>query len=162
MSKYVVYVSKSGNTKAIAEKIAEVAGCELLPLNLMEKQGKGSSGDRAQEEARFMSAIKKCKDADLVFVGTPVIAKQPHAKIGKFVNTVDAKRMAFFVTYENNMGFTLKELKNSAEIRSIRILGAIEYGGLKTGTISQMTEPDRADILKKAEKLAQNCLQALK
>ncbi len=161
MSKFVVYVSKSGNTKIIAEKIAEVAGCELLPLNLMEKQGKGTSGERAQEEARFMSAIKKCKDAELVFIGTPVIMKQPHSKIAKFVNTVDAKRMAFFITYENNMGFTLKELKDSAEIRAIRVLGAIEYGGLKTGTLDRMTDAEKADILKKAEKLANDCLQAI-
>jgi len=162
MSKYVVYVSKSGNTKAIAEKIAEVAGCELIPLNLIEKQSKGSAGEKAQEEARYMSAIKKCKDAELVFVGTPVVMKQPHSKIAKFVNTVDAKRMAFFITYENNMGFTLKELRDSAEIRAIRVLGSIEYGGLKSGAIAQMTEGDKADILKKAEKLTSDCLNALK
>ncbi len=162
MSKYVVYVSKSGNTKTIAEKIAEIAKCELLPLNLMEKKGKGSSKDKAQEEAQYMTAIKKCKNADLVFIGTPVVMKQPHSKIAQFVNTVDAKRMAFFVTYENDMGFTLKELKNSAEIRSIRVLGAIEYGGLKTGAITEMSSSDKADLLNKAENLAHECLQAIK
>ena len=88
--------------------------------------------------------------------------KQPHSKIAKFVNTVDAKRMAFFVTYENDMGFTLKELKDSAEIRSIRVLGSIEYGGLKSEAISQMSDSSKADLVEKAEKLAQECLQALK
>ncbi len=128
----------------------------------MEKQGKGSSGERAQEEARFMSALKKCKDAELVFVGTPVVAKQPHSKIAKFVNTVDAKRMAFFVTYENDMGFTLKELKNSAEIRSIRVLGDIKYGGMKTNAVNDLVDSDKQDILVKTEKFAKDCIQAIK
>jgi hypothetical protein len=98
----------------------------------------------------------------MIFVGTPVIMKQPHSKIAKFVNTVDAKRMAFFVTYENDMGFTLKELKDSAEIRSIRVLGSIEFGDLKTGAVNQMKDNNKENLLKKAEKLAQECLQALK
>ncbi|MBN2156803.1 MAG: hypothetical protein JW776_12240 [Candidatus Lokiarchaeota archaeon] len=161
MSKFVVYISKSGNTKVIAEKIAQVAHYELISLNLMEKKGKGSSGEQAQEEARFMSAIRRCKNAELVFVGTPVIMKQPHPKIAKFVNSVDAKRMAFFITYENDMGFTLKEMKDSAEIRSIRVLGASEYGGLKTGILEQMMDKDKADILIKAEKFALDCLQSI-
>lgn len=162
MSKYVVYVSKSGNTKFIAEKIAEVVGCKLIPLNLIEKQGKGTTGERAQEEAQFLSALKKCKDAELVFVGTPVIAKQPHSLIAKFVNTAEAKRMAFFITYQNTIGFTLKELKDTAEIRSIRFLGEIEYSGLKSGAINELGESDKQDMLKKAEKFAKDCLQAIK
>ncbi len=161
MSKYVVYISKSGNTKVIAEKIAEVAGCEILPLNLIDKKGKGTPAENTKEEALFNSALKKCKNADLIFVGTPVIMKQPHSKIAKFVNTVEAKRMAFFITYENNMGFTLKELKDSAEIRSIRVLGSIEYGDLKSGSISKMSEKDKISVLKKAEKLAKDCLHKI-
>lgn len=154
MSKYVVYISKSENTKIIAEKIADVAGCKLLPLS--------KPDGKAVDEAKLMAIIKKCKNAELVFVGTPVIMKQPHSFISKFVNTVDAKRMAFFVTYENDMGFTLKELKNSAEIRSIRVLGSIEFGDLKSEAIKQMSGSVRSEILKKAEKLAKDCLQAIK
>jgi menaquinone-dependent protoporphyrinogen IX oxidase len=162
MSKYVVYVSKSGNIKAIAEKIAKVVGCELLPLNLMDKKGINSSETKAKEETIFMSALKKCKNAELVFVGTPVIAKQPHSKIAKFVNTVEAKHIAFFITYENNMGFTLRELKNSAEIRSIRVLGDIEYDNMESSAISDMTDSERQEILKKAERFAIDCIQAIK
>ncbi|MHA1111176.1 MAG: flavodoxin family protein [Promethearchaeota archaeon] len=154
MSKFVVYISKSGNTKFIAEKIADIADCKLLPLS--------KPDGKAVDEKHLISIIKKCKNAELVFVGTPVILKQPHSKIAKFVNTVDAKRMAFFVTYENDMGFTLKELKDSAEIRSIRVLGSIEYGGLKSEAVSQMSGSDKDDMVKKAEKLAQECLQAIK
>ena len=89
-----------------------------------------------------------------MFVGTPVIAKQPHNKIAKFVNTVEAKNIAFFITYENNMGFTIKEMKDSAEIRSIRVLGSIEVGNLKTNAINEMSESEKAAISKKAEKFS--------
>jgi len=156
MSKFVVYVSKSGNTEAIAKKIAEIANCELIPLKAM-----GKKEDKSQEESRFKTALKKCKGADLVFVGTPVIAKQPHNKIAKFVNTVEAKRIAFFITYENNMGFTLKEMKDSAEIRSIRVLGEIEFKDLKSDAIKAMGESDKQKILEKSEKFAKDCLQAI-
>jgi len=162
MSKFVVYASKSGNTKAIAERIAQVAGCELIPLNFLEKQGKNSSGNKEQEQTMYNKAIKQCKNAELVFVGTPVIAKQPHSRIRDFVNTVDAKRIAFFITYENNMGFALKEMKDSAEIRSIRVLGAIEYSNMKTGEIDSLKEPDKDQILKKTEKFTKDCLQKIK
>jgi flavodoxin len=162
MSIFVVYVSKSGNTKFIAEKIAEIAGCELFPLNLMEKIGKGTTGDRAQEEARYLSAINKCKNAELVFIGTPTIAKQAHNKISKFVNSVDAKRMALFVTYENDIGFTLNSLKDSAEIRSIQILDQLEFGGMKSDAISNLSESDRQKIIEKTETFTKNCINKLK
>jgi flavodoxin len=150
MTKYVVYYSKSGNTKFIAEKIAEITGFKLISFN--------KDDGKPIDDGQLMNIIKKCKNAELIYVGTPVILKQPHPKIRDFVNRVDAKRMAFFITYENDVGFTLKELMDSAEIRSIRVLGSIEYNISKSELISEMSEVDKANILKKTEKFIQQCV----
>jgi flavodoxin len=67
----VVYYSKTGNTKTIADTIARILGCDSIPINLM-KHGRKTKQELDQEKALFQYAIHKCNQSDLLFIRTPI------------------------------------------------------------------------------------------
>lgn len=161
MKSIVVYRSKSGNTKGIAEIIAVMLGTDVLPINLLEKRGRGSKGEREKEKEMFARALEVCKDADLVFVGTPVSFEQAHTQITRFVKLVETKNAGIYCTYIKKMGSTLEDLKNILKGRGIRVVGIGDFGNLNSGQFMELNGPARDGLVKKAEGFVQGCLKAV-
>jgi flavodoxin len=75
----VVYYSKTGNTRKVAEAMAQEIYTQALPLNLS-KPGKRTEEERAEEKALFSQAVAKANNADIVLIGTPTEFRQPHPR----------------------------------------------------------------------------------
>lgn len=76
MKTVVVYRSRSGNTKGIAELMAKKLGTKALPVNFISKKGEGFEGGARKGEAFFEEALEACKGADLAIVGTSVSSRK--------------------------------------------------------------------------------------
>ncbi len=100
----VVYYSKTGNTKKIAEAIARGAGAKCVPVE-REKEAGG---------------------ADLLFVGTPVHSFGPSKPILAFLKGADlsGKKVALFCTYAGlGNRRTLRKMAKEVERRGGRVVG---------------------------------------
>ena len=96
MRSVVVYYSKTGNTKAVAELLAEGFGCEVYPVNLMEKKGRGTKDERDREKEMYNLALQESGGCDLVVVGTPTGFQKAKSMIQRFVRDVEAEPWPFF------------------------------------------------------------------
>jgi len=59
-----------------------------------------------EEKTYFAEAIEKAKKAEVVLIGTPTEFRKPHPKAMKFIDKVEAKRVAIFCTYYGMLGAT--------------------------------------------------------
>lgn len=161
MKSIVVYRSKSGNTKAIAEAIAKKLKAKALPVNLLEKKGRGTKEEQQKEKEMFTAALEACKDPDLVIIGTPVSFQQAHSQITRFCKQVEAKNVGLYCTYINKMGTSLSDLKAILEERGISVIGTADFGNLNTGQFVKLDESTRNDCVKKAEEFVERCLKRI-
>jgi|GEM_PF-1802402 len=98
MDTVVVYYSKTGNTKKIAEAIASSAQGVLFPLNYV-KKGRKTKAELEIEAALFKSALDAAVSADLVIIGTPAEFRMPQKKVMEFIANLKMKKCAVFCTY---------------------------------------------------------------
>jgi len=117
----VVYYSKTGNTKTIADTIARVLGCDSIPINLM-KHGRKTKQELDEEKQLFQNAVNKCNQSDLVFIGTPTEFRKPHKKIIDLINNVTIKKAAIFCTYYGMLGATFYDLESLLLRKNISII----------------------------------------
>jgi flavodoxin len=122
MKSLVVYYSRSGNTRFVAEQISKEIGGEIEEI-IDKKRRKGLLGfvlsgyDATRGRATKIEPIKRSpKDYDLVVVGTPMWNKRITPAVRTYLrdNNFSEKRVALFCT---NLGSepervfkTLKEL----------------------------------------------------
>ena len=158
----VIYYSKTSNTKSIAEIIAETSNAILLPINLLEKKGRGTEEEREKEAELFEQALSESQTADLVFIGTSTSFKQAQSKIRRFVKNIKTKAVALFCTFTKDVGITLTELEENLIDNNIRVIGMQEFGGLKTGQFKELTQEERINYHRKAEEFAKKCLKEMK
>ena len=105
MKNIVVYYSKTGNTKYVAEKIAENIDAELSEIT-DKKNRKGklnfvkSGYESIREKLTEIEVSKKIDDYDFVIVGSPVWAGKIAPAVRTFLakNDFTDKKIAFFVT----------------------------------------------------------------
>jgi flavodoxin len=154
MRYYVIYVSKSGNTKAIAFEIAKELGAKAMSLNLMEKKGRGTKEEREEEKSLFAEALEESKGADLVVVGSPTGFRKAHSKVIRFTKQVEAMMMGFFCTYTNKVGTTLTDLEDIIRDRKVDHAGSLKLGGLKQGEFAKLERDKKAPILDEANSFA--------
>ena len=147
MASVVVYYSKSSNTKAVAEHLAEGLGCEALPVNLMEKKGRGTKEERDREKALYAAALSRASACRLVVVGTPTGFQKPKSMIRRFVRDVEAEAAALFCTYENKVGTTLTDLEETLRERGIKVLGTLGLDGLKQVAFERLDDEARRVLL---------------
>jgi len=105
MKTLVVYYSKTGNTKYVAEKIAENLGAEISEIT-DKKNRKGklnfvkSGYESIRKKLTEIEVNKKINGYDFVIVGSPVWAGKiaPAARTFLVKNDFADKKLAFFVT----------------------------------------------------------------
>jgi flavodoxin len=161
MSPIVVYYSKSGNTKAVAEWIAERLKCELYPVNLMEKKGRGTKKEREKEKELYKKALEKCVEHDLVIIGTPTGFQKAKSMISRFVKDVETRVVALFCTYDNKIGATLIDLENTLSYRGIEVIGSLDLGMLKPGHLTKLEEPKKFQYLEKINDFIELCKKGI-
>ena len=140
MEAIVVYYSKTGNTKVVADLIADKLGCSSSPINLIEKKGRGTKEERDREKELYSLALHKSKDYELVIIGTPTGFEKPKSMIKRFVRDVNCSVAALFCTYDNKIGTTLSDLENILMERGIEVVQRLCLGGLKPGELVNQKE----------------------
>ena len=124
MKTTIVYYSKTGNTKKVAEAMAEALHVDALPLNLA-KKGRKTKDELAAEKAGWKRALSEAKEAGLVILGTPTRFRKPHPSAVKFLEEAEPVRVAVFCTYYGMPGATLIDME-----AIVRQHGAKFVGGL--------------------------------
>jgi flavodoxin len=120
----IVYYSKTGNTRKIAEAMAESLQVEALPLSLA-KKGRRTKDEVAAEKAMWSRALSEAKEADIVIIGTPTEFRKPHPTVVKFMEEAKPARSAIFCTYYGMLGATLIDME-----ATLRQHGSQFAGGL--------------------------------
>jgi hypothetical protein len=113
MKSIVVYYSKTGNTKDVADLIAKGLECKVFPVNLMDKKNRGTKEERNTEKELYNNAIQKSVNCDLAVIGTPTGFQRAKSMIQRFVRDVQADAVALFCTYDNKIGTTLTDLEDA-------------------------------------------------
>ena len=105
MKSLVVYYSRTGNAKFVAETVAAELGSDIEEvIDLKKREGKlgwMSAGRDASsgEQTEIAPPTRNPKDYDLVVVGTPVWAWSPSAAIKTYLakNDLSGKKVALFL-----------------------------------------------------------------
>ncbi len=161
MKSIVVYYSKTGNTRAVAELIAKRLECSVFPVNLMEKKGRGTKEERDMEKELYDNAVQESVSCDLAVIGTPTGFQRAKSMIQRFVRDVQADTVALFCTYDNKIGTTLTDLENTLTERGIEVIQTMGLGMLKPGEFSKLEEPMRSDYLDRIDNFVELCKAGL-
>lgn len=124
MKSAIVYYSRTGNTKRVAEAMAQAIQIEALPLNLP-KKGRKTKQELAIEKTLWARAISKAKEAEMVFIGTPTELRRPHPLVVKFVQKAGLKNAAVFCTYYGMLGATLIDMEVILRQHGTRFVGGL-------------------------------------
>ncbi len=159
----VVYYSKTGNTKTIADNIARALGCDSIAINLI-KKGRKTKQEIDQEKQLVNNAIEKCNHSELVFIGTPTEFRKPHNKIVDLINNLNIRKAAIFCTYYGMLGATFYDLealllqKNISIINKLSVLvGTKKYKF--SHDISQYKDKITSEHIKMATDFALNSVK---
>ncbi|MDG6223202.1 MAG: flavodoxin [Candidatus Bathyarchaeota archaeon] len=127
MKTLVVYFSLTGNTKFVAEKIAEQFGADLCEVTdktfkvgkmLFIKGGMAAMREKLSD----IEAVESIEDYDLVIVGSPVWAGKIAPPIRTFLvnNNFSGKQVAFFVSIGGDKPEkTFENLKKTTELEAV-------------------------------------------
>lgn len=162
MKSLVVYLSKTGNTKSIAEEIARNLQTKAISLNLLEKKGRGTPEERAKELLLFDKALNESKKVDFLVVGTPTGFQAAHSKIMRFIKKVDCSKIALFCTYYNKIGLTLIELENILLERKITVFASCAFDNLKSGQFAILNDKEKQNYLQEAQEFAKKIKEIIK
>jgi len=110
MTTLLVYYSRTGTTKKVAEKISSILKCENLEI-IAERDRKGIAGyiiSGKEAIAKKITAIKKIEknlsDFELIIIGTPIwggnISSPIRTVLEEYKNKF--KKIAFFATQGGN------------------------------------------------------------
>jgi len=122
MSVCVVYHSATGNTRAVAERLASLVGGDLADYSKVGMYLKGVPRAVRVETADIDPAVIDVSAYAIVVVGTPVWAGSPtpviNAGIAAFVG-IEGKPAVVFCTFGGSPGKTLETLKVMLAGRSV-------------------------------------------
>jgi flavodoxin len=112
MKSLVVYYTRTGKTKVVAEAIAAQLGADLEEIvDLKKREGKIGwimcGKDASRKSLTEIAPTKKVPaDYDLVVVGTPIWAWSPAPAIRTYFsqnNNLSGKKVALFYTFDSDM-----------------------------------------------------------
>lgn len=110
MKALVVYFSRTGNTKKIAESIAEELGCDIEEI-VDTKNRSGALGYMHSGKDAMRKSLTKIKDMkydpseyDLAIIGTPVWVGKLSTPVRTFIHqyTDQLSKVAFFATHSSD------------------------------------------------------------
>ncbi|MFH1441640.1 MAG: NAD(P)H-dependent oxidoreductase [Candidatus Omnitrophota bacterium] len=111
MKNLIVYYSYSGNTRKIAEILAEyLGGAEIIELKCLEEITSFIGQARKafwHKKSEIMDVKLDLKEYDLICLGTPVWAFGPAPAMNMFLDKclgVDNKKIVLFSTYGSGVG----------------------------------------------------------
>ena len=117
MKKLVVFYSRTGNTKFVAEEIAKKLKADIDKI-LDEKDRKRkiigwivAGRDGMKKSLTEIKYKKNPNDYDLVIIGTPIWGWSMTPAIRTYLTNNKFKNVAFFLTYGGNYKDTFKEMK---------------------------------------------------
>ena len=136
MKVLVVYYSLEGNTKFIAQKIAEAVGADLLGLKPKKETVKphslskyfwGGKQVMMKEKPELVSFDHNPEEYDLLFIGTPVWAWNFTPPVNTFLSTVELKdkKIALFCCHGGAKNKTLENME--AQLAGNKIIGKIDF-----------------------------------
>lgn len=119
MKSLVVYYSRTGSAKFVAETIAAELGSDIEEIiDLKNREGKlnylGAAGDASRgKETKIGPMNRVPSDYDLIIIGTPIWAWSPTPAIRTYIknNNLSGKKIALFFTYENNLRQAIEKTK---------------------------------------------------
>jgi flavodoxin len=120
MKSLVVYYTRTGNTKFVAETVAAELGSDIDEVVDLKKRegtlgymaaGRDATGEKLTEIAPPKRAPK---DYDLIVIGTPVWAWRPSAAIRTYLskNDLSGKKVALFFTMDGNLRGAIEKTKS--------------------------------------------------
>jgi flavodoxin len=145
----VVYYSRTGKTKFVAETIAAELGSDVEEIVDLKSRagrlgwmsaGRDGSGGR---ETKIAPTTRVPADYDLIIIGTPIWAWAPSAAIRTYMNRNDlsGKKVALFFTMDNALRQAVEKTKalapNAVFVGDIAIVKAL---GNKEETAKKITE----------------------
>jgi flavodoxin len=125
MKAYVLYLSRTGNTKRFAEAISE--SIQLPMFNI-----------KASDPSNF-------KDFDLLLIGTPVNGFSSAPEVTSFIKKLpegSGKRTILFCTYVLAKGKTFKTLEKILTQKGYKNILSVSKKGLKLGKNDFKNETD--------------------
>ena len=135
MKKLVVFYSLDGNTKFIAEKIAEEISAEILELKPEKEIPKiepfkhlwGGKQVINKETPKLREYHFNLSDYDILIIGTPVWSFNFSPPIRTFLkeNKIKNKKIIIYCTSKGLKGETLENLKK--ELKGNEIIAEIEF-----------------------------------
>jgi flavodoxin len=138
MKSLVVYYTRTGNTKFVAETIAAEMGSDIEEVvDLKNRQGKlgwmsaGRDGT-AGKETQIAQTTRVPSDYDLVIIGTPIWAWRPSAAIRTYLgkNDFSGRKLALFFTMDSNLKQAVEKTKslapNAVFVGDIAVAKALE------------------------------------
>jgi len=110
MKSLVVYYSRTGNTKFVAEEIAAELGADIEEIvDLKSREGRlgwlsASRDGTGNRQTNIAETKRNPADYDLIVIGTPVWAWSPSSAIRTYFakHDLSGKNVALFFTLENN------------------------------------------------------------
>ena len=128
MKALVVYYTRTGNTRKVAEAIAAACGGDLEEIREVDVRREGLRGwlyagrdAMRKKTSEIEGARKHASDYDIVFVGSPVWAGNIAPAVRAYLSQADlgGRRLALFCTMGNSQGSALasmRELASSAKV----------------------------------------------
>jgi flavodoxin len=131
MKSLVVYYTRTGNAKFVAETIAAELGSDIEEVvDLKKRAGKigwmSAGKDATQEKQTQIGPTTRVpQDYDLIILGTPIWAWKPTPAIRTYIakNDLSGKNVALFFTMDSNLKQAVEKTK--ALIPNARFVGEI-------------------------------------
>jgi len=122
MKSLVVYYTRTGNAKFVAETIAAEMGSDIEEVvDLKNRQGKlgwmlAGKDASTGKETQIAPTTKVPADYDLVIIGTPIWAWRPSAAIRTYTgkNDLSGKKVALFFTMDSDLKQEIEKTKGLA------------------------------------------------
>ena len=147
MKSLVVYYTRTGNTKIVAETIAAELGSDLEEIvDLKKRAGKLgwilAGKDSTQEKGTKIAPTKLAPaDYDLIVIGTPIWAWKPTPAIRTYIvnNDFSGKKVALFFTMDS-------DLKQAVDKTKGLLPNAVFVGELALSKVLEDKEETRKKI----------------
>ena len=119
MKSLVVYYSRTGNARFVAETIAAEIGADVEEVVDMKKRSgplgylNGGSDARRGKETEIAPTTKSLSNYDIIIVGTPVWAGRPSPAVLTYLkkNDLSGKKVAIFFTQGGKKPSAIEETK---------------------------------------------------